>query len=103
MTDNVLNTPVKLGHHTLNNRIVLPPLTRQRSAQPGDIATDLMAEYYRQRSLRLARLSDGYVRFHLRLQPTTLVLAQAGFPGLGQHPCVQKQQSLQPKLYSRGR
>ena len=27
------------------------------------------AEYYRQRSLRLARLSDGYVRFHLRLQP----------------------------------
>jgi CheY-like chemotaxis protein len=27
------------------------------------------AEYYRQRSQRLARLSDGYVRFHLRLQP----------------------------------
>jgi CheY-like chemotaxis protein len=27
------------------------------------------AEYYRQRSLRLAQLSDGYVRFHLRLQP----------------------------------
>ena len=27
------------------------------------------AEYYRQRSLRLARLSDGYVRVHLRLQP----------------------------------
>jgi CheY-like chemotaxis protein len=27
------------------------------------------AEYYRQRSQRLARLGDGYVRFHLRLQP----------------------------------
>lgn len=27
------------------------------------------AEYYRQRSQRLARLSDGYVRFHLRLLP----------------------------------
>jgi len=50
MTDNVLSTPVKLGNHTLTNRVVLPPLTRQRSAQPGDIATDLMAEYYRQRA-----------------------------------------------------
>ena len=27
------------------------------------------AEYYRQRRLRLAALSDGYVRFHLRLLP----------------------------------
>jgi N-ethylmaleimide reductase len=49
MTMRVLNTPIKLGYHTLNNRVVLPPLTRQRSAQPGDIATDLVAEYYRQR------------------------------------------------------
>ncbi|KZY43322.1 alkene reductase, partial [Roseovarius sp. HI0049] len=39
-----------LGRHTLRNRIVLPPLTRQRAAQPGDIATALMAEYYRQRA-----------------------------------------------------
>ena len=50
MTAHVLSSPIKLGHHTLNNRVVLPPLTRQRSAQPGDIATDLMAEYYRQRA-----------------------------------------------------
>ncbi|KZY47287.1 alkene reductase [Roseovarius sp. HI0049] len=43
-------TPLTLGRHTLRNRIVLPPLTRQRAAQPGDIATALMAEYYRQRA-----------------------------------------------------
>lgn len=41
---------VDLGRHRLSNRIVLPPLTRQRAAQPGNTATNLMAEYYRQRA-----------------------------------------------------
>ncbi len=59
MTDSVLSTPITLGHHTLNNRVVLPPLTRQRSAQPGDIATDLMAEYYRQRASAGFMVSEG--------------------------------------------
>ncbi|WP_231423354.1 alkene reductase [Pseudomonas sp. Leaf59] len=59
MTANVLSTPVKLGHHLLNNRVVLPPLTRQRSAQPDDIATDLMAEYYRQRATAGFMVSEG--------------------------------------------
>ena len=59
MTAHVLNTPIKLGHHTLNNRVVLPPLTRQRSAQPGDIPTDLMAEYYRQRAGAGFMVSEG--------------------------------------------
>ena len=34
---------------TLPNRIVMAPLTRDR-AGPGDVPTDLMAEYYRQRA-----------------------------------------------------
>jgi N-ethylmaleimide reductase len=59
MSDSLLNTPVKLGHHTLNNRVVLPPLTRQRSAQPGDIPTALMAEYYRQRASAGFMVSEG--------------------------------------------
>ncbi|MCJ7957929.1 MAG: alkene reductase, partial [Pseudomonas sp.] len=59
MFNAILSTSVKLGHHTLNNRIVLPPLTRQRSAQPGDIATDLMAEYYRQRATAGFMVSEG--------------------------------------------
>ena len=59
MTDNLLSTPLTLGQHTLNNRIVLPPLTRQRSAQPGDIATPLMAEYYRQRATAGFMVSEG--------------------------------------------
>jgi N-ethylmaleimide reductase len=50
MHHNSLFQPIKLGQHTLKNRIVLPPLTRQRSAQPGDVPTDLMSEYYGQRA-----------------------------------------------------
>ncbi|TQI65366.1 N-ethylmaleimide reductase [Bosea sp. AK1] len=51
--------PVQLGTQTLRNRIVLPPLTRQRAAQPGDVATDLMAEYYRQRASAGFMISEG--------------------------------------------
>ena len=34
----------------LKNRIVMPPMTRCKSQQPGNIATELMAEYYAQRA-----------------------------------------------------
>lgn len=52
-------SPVQLGRHTLRNRIVLPPLTRQRAAQPGDTATALMAEYYRQRASAGFMVTEG--------------------------------------------
>lgn len=45
-----LFSPTRLGPYTLKNRVVLPPLTRSRSSQPGDIPNELMAEYYAQRS-----------------------------------------------------
>jgi 2,4-dienoyl-CoA reductase-like NADH-dependent reductase (Old Yellow Enzyme family) len=45
-----LFSEISLGPYTLKNRIVLPPLTRSRSSQPGNIPNDLMAEYYSQRS-----------------------------------------------------
>ena len=45
-----LFAPVILGRHTLKNRVVLPPLTRQRADQPGDVPNDLMARYYGQRA-----------------------------------------------------
>lgn len=54
-----LFTPVQLGSHTLKNRIAFPPLTRQRSAQPGDIASDLMADYYRQRASAGFMITEG--------------------------------------------
>ncbi|MBW8244908.1 alkene reductase [Muricauda oceani] len=59
MKHSSLFTPITLGNHTLKNRIVLPPLTRQRSGQPGDIATDLMAKYYQQRASAGFIVSEG--------------------------------------------
>ncbi|WP_022964746.1 alkene reductase [Halopseudomonas pelagia] len=60
MTNNqVYFSPVQLGRHTLRNRIVLPPLTRQRAAQPGNIATDLMARYYQQRASAGFMVTEG--------------------------------------------
>ncbi|HWU84554.1 MAG TPA: alkene reductase [Rhodocyclaceae bacterium] len=42
--------PYSLGPLSLANRIVMPPLTRARSSQPGNVPNALMAEYYAQRS-----------------------------------------------------
>ena len=50
MKDSILFESTTLGPYSLKNRIVLPPLTRSRSSQPGNIPTDLMATYYRQRT-----------------------------------------------------
>jgi len=45
-----LFTPVKVGPMELKHRVVMSPLTRSRSVQPGDIPGDLMREYYTQRA-----------------------------------------------------
>ena len=42
MSQATLFTPLKLGELTLANRIVLPPLTRCRSEQPGNIPGDMI-------------------------------------------------------------
>jgi N-ethylmaleimide reductase len=49
---------IKLGDITLSNRIVMPPMTRSR-ASAGEIANDLMAEYYSQRSSAGLIVSEG--------------------------------------------
>ena len=45
-----LFSPVQLGPVTLSHRVVMAPLTRQRSEQPGDVPSPLMVEYYGQRA-----------------------------------------------------
>lgn len=42
--------PLQVGDLTLKNRIIMAPLTRMRSRQPGNIPYDLNAEYYAQRA-----------------------------------------------------
>ena len=46
----VLFRPFTLGDLPLPNRIIMAPLTRSRSQQPGDIPWDLNAQYYAQRA-----------------------------------------------------
>ncbi|EHY78009.1 alkene reductase [Pseudomonas kunmingensis] len=59
MNHTALFTPSSLGSFTLRNRIVLPPLTRSRSSQPGNIPNALMATYYRQRASAGFMVTEG--------------------------------------------
>ncbi|MGO4813386.1 alkene reductase [Cupriavidus sp. 2MCAB6] len=54
----MLFTPYHLGNIEMPNRIVMPPMTRSR-AGAGDVATDLMAEYYSQRASAGLIISEG--------------------------------------------
>ncbi len=45
-----LFSPVQIGPTKLGHRVVMAPLTRSRSEQPGDIPGKLMFEYYSQRA-----------------------------------------------------
>ena len=46
----ILFQPITLGALELPNRIVMAPLTRSRASQPGDVPTEMNAEYYAQRA-----------------------------------------------------
>lgn len=75
MSSQKLFTPLKIGPVTAPNRVLMAPLTRLRSIEPGDIPTPLMKEYYRQRA------SAGLI-----ISEATQISAQAkgyaGAPGL---------------------
>jgi N-ethylmaleimide reductase len=45
-----LYTPTKVGAYTLSHRVVLAPMTRLRTIQPGDIPSPMMADFYGQRA-----------------------------------------------------
>ena len=47
---NTLFSPTSIGPVSLKHRVVMAPLTRSRSVQPGDVPGDLMVEYYGQRA-----------------------------------------------------
>mgnify|MGYP002040360451 CR=1 FL=1 len=50
MSTSSLFHPLQLGPLQLPNRIVMAPMARSRSSQPGDVPNDLMARYYAQRA-----------------------------------------------------
>ena len=58
MTD-ALFQPLQLGNISLKNRIVMPPMTRSRASQPGNVANEMMAEYYAQRATAGLIVAEG--------------------------------------------
>jgi len=64
--------PVQVGPMELKHRVVMSPLTRSRSVQPGDIPGDLMREYYTQRA------SDGGL---IISEATTISITARGWYG----------------------
>jgi N-ethylmaleimide reductase len=67
-----LFTPLEIGPITLKHRVVMAPLTRSRSLQPGDVPGDIMREYYEQRA------SDGGL---IVSEATTISLSSRGWFG----------------------
>jgi N-ethylmaleimide reductase len=45
-----LFSPIRIGSYTLSHRVVLAPMTRLRTLQPGDIPSSMMADFYGQRA-----------------------------------------------------
>jgi N-ethylmaleimide reductase len=67
-----LFSPVQLGAINLSHRVVMAPLTRQRSEQPGDVPGPLMVEYYGQRA------SEGGL---IISEATTVAITGRGYLG----------------------
>ena len=59
MSDSLLLQSYKLGSITLNNRMVMAPMTRSRSDNNGNVATELTAQYYAQRASAGLIITEG--------------------------------------------
>ncbi len=75
MTTEKLFTPLRIGAINVPNRVLMAPLTRLRSIEPGDIPTPLMGEYYRQRAGAGLIISEA-------TQISAQAKGYAGAPGL---------------------
>ena len=96
MSNQPLFTPYRMGDLDLPNRIVMAPLTRNRSEQPGDIPGSMMLEYYTQRA------SDG----GLIVSEATSISAAArgwfGAPGMYSDQQVEGWKKIVDAVHARG-
>jgi N-ethylmaleimide reductase len=91
-----LFTPLEIGPYALKHRVVMAPLTRNRSEQPGGIPGSIMVEYYTQRA------SDG----GLIVSEATSISAAArgwfGAPGMHSDQQVEGWKKLVDAVHARG-
>jgi len=57
--DSTLFTPTLVGEQSVPHRVVMAPMTRARSTQPGDIPNALNARYYAQRASAALIVSEA--------------------------------------------
>ena len=91
-----LFTPVEIGAISLGHRVVMAPLTRSRSLQPGDVPGDLMLEYYAQRA------SNGGL---IISEATTISISGRGWfgaPGMYSDEQVAGWQKITHAVHARG-
>lgn len=91
-----LFTPIEIGPIQLKHRVVMAPLTRSRSEQPGDIPGKLMLEYYTQRA------SDGGL---IISEATTISISGRGWfgaPGLYSDEQVEGWSKIVDAVHAKG-
>jgi N-ethylmaleimide reductase len=95
-SESKLFTPIKIGPIQLKHRVVMAPLTRSRSEQPGDVPGKLMLEYYTQRA------SDGGL---IISEATTISVTGRGWlgaPGLYSDQQVEGWSKIVDAVHAKG-
>lgn len=92
MTD--IFSPVRLGDIALSNRIVMAPMTRDR-AGPGDVPTDIMVDYYRQRASAGLIVTEG-------TQPSAVGKGYWRTPGIHSAAQVEGWRKVADAVHERG-
>ncbi|EEG09248.1 N-ethylmaleimide reductase [Pseudogulbenkiania ferrooxidans] len=90
-----LLTPLRLGAVTLNNRVLMAPLTRLRNTEPDDLPTPLAIEYYRQRAGAGLIINEG-----THISPTAK--GYAGAPGIYSEQQVRAWQEINDAVHAAG-
>jgi N-ethylmaleimide reductase len=85
----------ELSGKVLPNRIVMAPMTRSRAANPGALASDLMALYYSQRASAGLIITEG-------TQPSVGGQGYPGTPGLHSAEQVESWEKVTDAVHAKG-
>lgn len=84
-----------LAGKTLSNHIVMAPMTRSRAANPGALATELMATYYSQRASAGLIVTEG-------TQPSIVGQGYPNTPGLHSSEQVESWKGVTSAVHAKG-
>jgi N-ethylmaleimide reductase len=95
-SNNKLFTPVQVGAITLTHRIVMPPMSRLRAQWPSGVPSDLMLEYYGQRT------SDGGLIFTEATAVASSARGYRGAPGIYNNEQVSGWKRITDAVHAKG-